>query len=108
MSRSFKKAFFSFMTVCSDPKSGKEMVSRKVRRKVKEKITNIFRNNEDIEDGDFVNDIQDVKRGTKGSKESDFGWDYWGDGHFVIFSEAELEKAYGHMKNFSVKKMLGK
>ena len=74
MSRSIKKVIGHYHLCCTAPKRGKVIASRKIRRRARM----LLRTNG--EDFDFAH-IQDRKRGSKGSRCSDYGWDFFGDGY---------------------------
>jgi len=73
MSRSYKKPFGPFASG-AEPRKGKQKTSRDIRRKV-----NVLLSTQGDE-FDFYH-IQDKVRGKHGSKDRDWGWDYFGDGY---------------------------
>jgi len=72
MSRSKRKPAF-FICNGADPKKGKQTTSREIRRTVRQKL------HTEEEDFDFVHPL-DNTRGHGGSRDEDYGWDYFGDG----------------------------
>lgn len=83
MSRSKRKPAHYF--ACgANPKKGKELASRAIRRTVRQLLSY------DEEDFDFVHPM-DKNRGDAGSRTSDYGWDYFGDGRLNPYRvEGEL------------------
>jgi len=72
MSHSIRKPV-SFVACGADPKTGKQVTSRFLRRKVRQAL------HADEDEFDFVRPA-DKNRGRAGSRSSDFGWDFFGDG----------------------------
>lgn len=76
MSRSYRKP--SYYTCAGiNPRAGKQITSRRIRRKAAQ-LCHVARFN--YITWDFWVDVQDRKRGHKGSRCPDWGWDYFGDG----------------------------
>jgi len=80
MSRSYRKPF-TFVCTGADPKNGKRKTSRYIRRSVKCALHMVVCHDEEY---DFYHH-QDKFRGIKGGREDDWGWDYWGDGHYNVY-----------------------
>jgi hypothetical protein len=77
MSRSFKKVAVKAQCFGSDPKTGKLVTSRQIRRR----ISNWEHQAVSDPEMEPPGHVQDVNRGNKGSKDPDYGWVYWGDGY---------------------------
>ena len=69
----------------ADPAAGKKKTSRRIRRAVHQEI------HVDQEEFDFVDPL-DVTRGNSGTRDPDYGWDYFGDGKTVAKSDKYVEK----------------
>lgn len=78
MSRSIKKVIGHYCLCRIAPKRGKVITSRKIRRRARMLLRM------QGENFDFAHN-QDRKRGRKGSRCPDWGWDFFGDGYIRYF-----------------------
>lgn len=79
MSRSFKKFIGHYHLCCVHSRLGKQRTSRSIRHAVKQNLKH-----QDSEGYFEYVHLQDCKRGNKGSRCLDWGWDYFGDGYSVF------------------------
>lgn len=79
MSRSFRQPAY-FICCGADPKRGKQITSRRMRR-VARYLAHLAAR--EIIDEIFLDKPQDQKRGSAGSRDKDYGWDFFGDGRHM-------------------------
>ena len=100
MSRSRKKTAAYYMSSGAHPVQGKQESSRRIRRqtKIAEKLAD-----PDNPDDIFLDDFQDAKRGKAGSRDKDYGWDYFGDGRVVLHNPERARDQEWAKKNLRKK-----
>jgi hypothetical protein len=94
MTRSYKKHATHSFACGADTTGGKKITNKMIRAHKRRQLTAILK---DPEDADYQPVLQDKNRGSKGSKERNYGWDYWGDG-FVHYWNLTKEKAVKLLK----------
>lgn len=83
MSRSIKKHMGHYFLCSVHSALGKRRTSRSIRRRARRLLRKMG------EDFDYA-DILDRNRGSKGSKDADWGWGFFGDGYYHIWIAEDI------------------